>query len=206
MAERIVGRTAAANVVDPNTGEIVVRGTRRLTRRASRRSTRRAWSRCMCVPHSPVRPGKGFAACAMGAIWRAATWWNPVRQWASSPLSPLASPERSSPCAPSTLAVWPNEDITQGLPRVEELFEARNPKGQALVADIDGLVEISRRMSSARSRSYLPRCIVTSTLFPRLLGPGARRAEGGRGGLPAVKDSEAATQLGLPIADARTEA
>jgi len=36
------------------------------------------------------------------------------------------------------------EDITQGLPRVEELFEARIPKGQAIISDIDGLVEISR--------------------------------------------------------------
>ena len=28
------------------------------------------------------------------------------------------------------------EDITQGLPRVEELFEARNPKGQATIAQL----------------------------------------------------------------------
>jgi DNA-directed RNA polymerase subunit beta' len=33
-------------------------------------------------------------------------------------------------------------DITNGLPRVEELFEARRPKGQALVADIAGEVDI----------------------------------------------------------------
>ena len=33
------------------------------------------------------------------------------------------------------------EDITQGLPRVEELFEARNPKGQAAIATIDGKVK-----------------------------------------------------------------
>ncbi len=32
------------------------------------------------------------------------------------------------------------EDITQGLPRVEELFEARTPKGKALIAEIDGIV------------------------------------------------------------------
>ena len=32
------------------------------------------------------------------------------------------------------------EDITQGLPRVEELFEARSPKGKALIAEIDGTV------------------------------------------------------------------
>ena len=32
------------------------------------------------------------------------------------------------------------EDITQGLPRVQELFEARNPKGKATIAEIDGKV------------------------------------------------------------------
>ena len=32
------------------------------------------------------------------------------------------------------------EDITQGLPRVEELFEARTPKGKATIAEIDGVV------------------------------------------------------------------
>ena len=34
------------------------------------------------------------------------------------------------------------EDITHGLPRVQELFEARNPKGQAIIADLDGTVEL----------------------------------------------------------------
>lgn len=33
-------------------------------------------------------------------------------------------------------------DITQGLPRVEELFEARNPKGQAIISELTGLVDI----------------------------------------------------------------
>ena len=32
------------------------------------------------------------------------------------------------------------DDITQGLPRVQELFEARNPKGQAVISEIDGTV------------------------------------------------------------------
>jgi len=35
-------------------------------------------------------------------------------------------------------------DITQGLPRVEELFEARVPKGKAMISEIDGSVEIVR--------------------------------------------------------------
>jgi len=33
-------------------------------------------------------------------------------------------------------------DITQGLPRVEELFEARSPKGQACVTELTGLVDV----------------------------------------------------------------
>ncbi|MBA7669907.1 DNA-directed RNA polymerase subunit beta' [subsurface metagenome] len=33
-------------------------------------------------------------------------------------------------------------DITSGLPRVEELFEARTPKGQAIISEIDGVVEV----------------------------------------------------------------
>ncbi|WP_100332784.1 DNA-directed RNA polymerase subunit beta' [Bacillus xiapuensis] len=32
------------------------------------------------------------------------------------------------------------DDITQGLPRIQELFEARNPKGQAVISEIDGHV------------------------------------------------------------------
>jgi len=34
------------------------------------------------------------------------------------------------------------DDITQGLPRVEELFEARKPKKMAILSEIDGVVEI----------------------------------------------------------------
>ncbi len=32
-------------------------------------------------------------------------------------------------------------DITQGLPRIQELFEARTPKGKAIIAEIDGVIE-----------------------------------------------------------------
>ncbi len=50
-------------------------------------------------------------------------------------------------------------DITSGLPRVEELFEARSPKGQAIVAEIDGQVEIQesddgRRISIVHTETY----------------------------------------------------
>ena len=43
-------------------------------------------------------------------------------------------------------------DITSGLPRVEELFEARVPKGAAILADIDGIVTIEPEEDGRRLR------------------------------------------------------
>ncbi|MBT7289897.1 MAG: DNA-directed RNA polymerase subunit beta' [Chloroflexi bacterium] len=50
-------------------------------------------------------------------------------------------------------------DITSGLPRVEELFEARSPKGQAVISEIDGTVEILHADEGRKIR------IETSQLF-----------------------------------------
>ncbi len=43
------------------------------------------------------------------------------------------------------------EDITSGLPRIQELFEARNPKGEAIIADIDGIVDLIDHDDGSRS-------------------------------------------------------
>jgi DNA-directed RNA polymerase subunit beta' len=43
-------------------------------------------------------------------------------------------------------------DITSGLPRVEELFEARVPKGAAILADIDGIVSVEIEEEGRRLR------------------------------------------------------
>jgi len=43
-------------------------------------------------------------------------------------------------------------DITQGLPRVEELFEARVPKGQSTISEIDGVVEILQQGDQRKIR------------------------------------------------------
>ncbi|GGJ01170.1 DNA-directed RNA polymerase subunit beta' [Alicyclobacillus cellulosilyticus] len=42
------------------------------------------------------------------------------------------------------------DDITQGLPRIQELFEARNPKGQAVITEIDGVVTDIRETKDKR--------------------------------------------------------
>jgi DNA-directed RNA polymerase subunit beta' len=42
------------------------------------------------------------------------------------------------------------DDITQGLPRITELFEARNPKGQAIISEIDGVIKEIRETKDRR--------------------------------------------------------
>ncbi|GIO44830.1 MULTISPECIES: DNA-directed RNA polymerase subunit beta' [Paenibacillus] len=42
------------------------------------------------------------------------------------------------------------DDITQGLPRIQELFEARNPKGQATISEIDGVIKEIREAKDRR--------------------------------------------------------
>ena len=42
------------------------------------------------------------------------------------------------------------DDITQGLPRIQELFEARNPKGKAVISEIDGVVDDIKEVKDKR--------------------------------------------------------
>ena len=49
-------------------------------------------------------------------------------------------------------AVASGSDITQGLPRVEELFEARRPKGRAIVSEIGGKITVNE---SKRKREVI---------------------------------------------------
>ena len=52
------------------------------------------------------------------------------------------------------------KDITSGLPRVEELFEARSPKGKARIAEIDGYVLVfeGAQLAGEPGRASLRRC------------------------------------------------
>lgn len=71
----------------------------------------------------------------------------------------VAAQSIGEPCTQLTMRTFHSggsaseKDITQGLPRVEELFEVREPKGQATVAEIDGTIYISK----ASSKEFLVR-------------------------------------------------
>ena len=64
-------------------------------------------------------------------------------------------------------------DITGGLPRVTEIFEARKPKDPAVIAEIDGVVEISGRRNARQAHDHGPQ-----RDGDRTRTPGARTANG----------------------------
>ncbi|MEI6856766.1 DNA-directed RNA polymerase subunit beta' [Psychrilyobacter sp.] len=62
------------------------------------------------------------------------------------------------------------KDITGGLPRVQELFEARNPKGKAILTQIDGKVEVTGKKKKGQ-RILLVRSIDDSEIVKEYLIP-----------------------------------
>ncbi|MEX2315347.1 MAG: DNA-directed RNA polymerase subunit beta', partial [Thermomicrobiales bacterium] len=73
------------------------------------------------------------------------------------------------------------DDITTGLPRVEELFEARDPKGKAVLSDIEGIVEIVNEEESRK-------------IIIRNRDLTIERYDLGSDYVPAVKDGEKITR------------
>jgi DNA-directed RNA polymerase subunit beta' len=79
-----------------------------------------------------------------------------------------------------TGGVASEEDITQGLPRVEELFEARPPKRRALLAEVAGLVSVEHRVPDEGGVAKGPRTqrVVTVT-SPAAAPKGRGKPKGG---------------------------
>ena len=143
FAERILGRTAAGRVVSPKTGDTILdvgemiderkiadieaSGVERLHVRSPLTCQMRYGVCANCYGRDLARRGKIEIGEAVGII---------AAQSIGEPGTQLTLRTFH------TGGVAGQGDITQGLPRVQELFEARNPKGQAIVSDIDGVVHV----------------------------------------------------------------
>ena len=141
--ERIAGRYLAGDLADPETGEVFLPVDSLLTESAlamvARRGVKRAFVR------SPLTCEARFGICKR-------CYGEDLARGGTIKLGEavgiVAAQSIGEPGTQLTLrtfhtgGVAGGDDITQGLPRVEELFEARNPKGEAVIAEIDGAVDI----------------------------------------------------------------
>ncbi|MBU1880010.1 MAG: DNA-directed RNA polymerase subunit beta', partial [Chloroflexi bacterium] len=145
LRERMLGRWTAAPVVDPETGEVLMDASQEIDEEAV---TRLMDAKVEAVyVRSPLTCELAHGLCqkchgrdlARGSL---------VTQ--GEAVGIIAAESIGEPGTQLTMrtfhtgGVAGTEDITQGLPRVEELFEARNPKGQAVISDIEGVIEVRR--------------------------------------------------------------
>jgi DNA-directed RNA polymerase subunit beta' len=144
FVDRLIGRMAAIDVVDPDGDAVIVARNEELNEAAVERIGASEIDRVNV--RSPLTCAARHGVCRMCY----------GRNLASGQLVELgqavgiiAAQSIGEPGTQLTMRTFhtggvAGEDITQGLPRVEELFEARIPKGQAIVSEIDGRVEVQR--------------------------------------------------------------
>ena len=146
LQERITGRYVAEDIIDPETGNMVIKANHMVTpKRAPQvmdalnkmgRKSIRIRTVLTC------RSKSGICAKCYGA--NLATG-KPVE--VGEAVGTIAAQSIGEPGTQLTMRTFhtggvAGGDITQGLPRVEELFEARKPKGLAILTEIPGVVEI----------------------------------------------------------------
>ena len=143
FADRLGKRVAAASIVDERTGEIVVDRNELFTEETARRVAEMGVEQVFV--RSPLTCESPHGVCQLcygGDLARGGM----ISLGAAVGI--IAAQSIGEPGTQLTLrtfhtgGVADREDITRGLPRVEELFEARIPKGEAIIADIDGEVDV----------------------------------------------------------------
>jgi len=151
LEERLVGRYAQKTVRHPETGEILVRKDEMITEDIAnaivKAGIKEVWIRSAFTcntRHGVCKKcyGRNLATGAEVEVGEA--------------VGIIAAQSIGEPGTQLTMRTFhtggvAGDDITQGLPRVQELFEARNPKGQAVISEIDGIVT---SISETRDRQY----------------------------------------------------
>ena len=142
LAERLVGRYPVDDVIHPETGEVLQRKEDMMTEQDADRIVAAGIKKVQIRTVLQCRARKGVCAhcygsnlafnaeCAMGEA-----------------VGVIAAQSIGEPGTQLTMRTFHSggiagSDITQGLPRVEELFEARKPKKVATLAEIGGVVTI----------------------------------------------------------------
>ncbi|MCD8084259.1 MAG: DNA-directed RNA polymerase subunit beta' [Clostridiales bacterium] len=146
LQERITGRYIAETITDPDTGETVIKANHMVTpmrapavmkalNKAGRDSVK-IRTVLTCKSHVGVCSKCYGANMATG---------QPVQ--VGEAVGIIAAQSIGEPGTQLTMRTFhtggvAGGDITQGLPRVEELFEARKPKGLAIISEFGGVVQI----------------------------------------------------------------
>jgi DNA-directed RNA polymerase subunit beta' len=142
LKERIVGRTALEDIIHPETGEILAEENKEIMEGNAARIKAAGIKEVKIRSVLTCKTRYGVCRKCYG---RNMATGKPVE--IGEAVGIMAAQSIGEPGTQLTMRTFhtggvAGEDITQGLPRVEELFEARKPKGQATIAECNGVVKL----------------------------------------------------------------
>ena len=143
LKDRIRGRVAAEDVTDPNTGEILVSVNELITAPIAEKIVNAGITSVNIRTALTCKSEHGVCAKCYGSNMATG-----LEVDIGEAVGVIAAQAIGEPGTQLTMRTFhtggvAGNDITQGLPRVEELFEARKPRGQAVISEIGGRVSIS---------------------------------------------------------------
>lgn len=143
LADRIEGRFAALPVLHPETGEVLVNKGEMISNTMATKIEQLNISKVAIRSNLTCQCDKGVCAKCYGR--NLATGGLAVVGEAVGIMAAQSIGEPGTQLTMRTFhtgGIASGGDITQGLPRVEELFEARKPKGQAIISEVGGTVQV----------------------------------------------------------------
>ncbi len=143
LIDRLEGRTVTEDIVNPKTGELIVAENEMITMDQAKRIVDAGIQEVKIRSVVKCRSKVGVCAKCYGHNLAAG---RPVD--VGETVGIIAAQSIGEPGTQLTMRTFhaggvAGDDITQGLPRVEELFEARKPKGVAIISELAGTVRIS---------------------------------------------------------------
>ena len=143
LIDRLEGRTVTEDIVHPKTGEIIVKENEMITMEQAKQIVQAGIQEVKIRSVVKCRSKVGVCAKCYGHNLASG---RPVD--VGETVGIIAAQSIGEPGTQLTMRTFhaggvAGDDITQGLPRVEELFEARRPKGVAIVSEISGRVQIA---------------------------------------------------------------
>ena len=142
LEDRLLGRTTSEEVIHPETGEVLLPANHMMSEEDAAKVVSAGIEQVKVRSVLTCRAKVGVCAHCYGANLANGEMVN-----VGEAVGIIAAQSIGEPGTQLTMRTFhtggvAGDDITQGLPRVEELFEARKPKGVAIVTDIAGTVAI----------------------------------------------------------------
>ena len=142
LEDRMTGRYAAEDIVDPETGEILVKANTMITPKRAAMVANTGIETVKIRNVLSCRSHIGVCAKCYGANMATGQ-----AVQVGEAVGIIAAQSIGEPGTQLTMRTFhtggvAGDDITQGLPRVEELFEARKPKGLAIISEFAGVINI----------------------------------------------------------------